>query len=277
MGVSLKHKFASGKSNGTDATLVQPSNWNDEHNLTLNGNSVLGNATGGNAAAAEVPMGTLGASILASGTLADLIAAGVPIFTTGDAKLTFKTSADTGWIMAADQTIGNTSSGATYANVLAQALYTLLWNNISNTYAPVTGGRGGSAAADWAAQKPLQLTLMLGRALAISGTGSGLTARALGQNLGEETHLLSTGEMPAHNHGVTDPTHTHTIAEEGAGQATVGSIAGSGGNSYVTPAGGPFGGQIGSSATGVTIQNAGGGAVHNNMQPTSFLNVMIKL
>jgi hypothetical protein len=29
--------------------------------------------------------------------------------------------------------------------------------------------------------------------------------------------------------------------------------------------------------TGVTIQNAGSGAAHNIMQPTSFWNIMIKL
>jgi hypothetical protein len=50
-----------------------------------------------------------------------------------------------------DHTIGSALSGATYANADAQCLYTLLWNNVTNTYAPVTGGRGGSAAADWPA------------------------------------------------------------------------------------------------------------------------------
>lgn len=32
-----------------------------------------------------------------------------------------------------------------------------------------------------------------------------------------------------------------------------------------------------SAATGVTIQNPGGGGAHNIMQPTAFLNAMIKL
>jgi hypothetical protein len=42
MAVSLKHAFSSGKADGTDATLVQPSNWNSEHNLTVSAPSVLG-------------------------------------------------------------------------------------------------------------------------------------------------------------------------------------------------------------------------------------------
>jgi len=42
MAVSLKHAFSSGKADGVDATLVQPSNWNSEHNLTVSSTSVLG-------------------------------------------------------------------------------------------------------------------------------------------------------------------------------------------------------------------------------------------
>jgi microcystin-dependent protein len=34
---------------------------------------------------------------------------------------------------------------------------------------------------------------------------------------------------------------------------------------------------VASNTTGITIQNAGSGNAHNNMQPTLFLNVMIKL
>jgi hypothetical protein len=42
MAVSLKHAFSSGKADGVDATLVQPSNWNSEHNLTVSSPIVLG-------------------------------------------------------------------------------------------------------------------------------------------------------------------------------------------------------------------------------------------
>lgn len=59
MAVSLKHKFASAKSDGGDTTLVRPSNWNDEHDLTAAANSVL--ASGATTAVAEV---TLSASNL---------------------------------------------------------------------------------------------------------------------------------------------------------------------------------------------------------------------
>ncbi len=184
MSVSLTHAKVSSKSDGTDATQIQPSDWNAQHTLTCAGNSLIGNPTGSTGAATEIPCTAQGRSLLNAATLADLIAAGFPIFSTGDAKLTLKNTADAGWIMMNDGTIGNVSSGATFADASAQALYTLLWNNCLDAWAPVTGGRGASAAADWAAQKPIALTKQLGRALIIAGAGSGLTSRALGQILG---------------------------------------------------------------------------------------------
>lgn len=173
---------------------------------------------------------------------------------TGDIKLTLKTAADAGWLMCNDGTIGSASSGATTrANADTSALYTLLWTNVSNTYAPVTGGRGGSAAADFAANKPIALTKMLGRALAVSGTGSTLTARTLGQTVGAETHALTIAELAAHTH----PQQGDTVV------ANAGATAQGGGGAGWT--------------LGGTTQSTGSGDAHNNMQPTSFLNAMIKL
>lgn len=68
MTVSLKHTFASVKSDGTDASLVQPSNWNAEHTLSLATNKVLGRATAGTGAAEELSVGT--ALSISGGTLA---------------------------------------------------------------------------------------------------------------------------------------------------------------------------------------------------------------
>jgi hypothetical protein len=43
--VSLKHAFTSAVADGADASLVRPSNWNAEHNLTLAADRVLGRLT----------------------------------------------------------------------------------------------------------------------------------------------------------------------------------------------------------------------------------------
>lgn len=174
-------------------------------------------------------------------------------FTTSDVKLTMKAVADAGWVLCNDGTIGPAGSGATArANADCQALYTLLWTNVSNTFAPVTGGRGASAAADWAAGKTLALTKVLGRSLAVAGSGASLTARSLGQTLGAETHTLALTEIPAHTHGVKYA------------------------NNQGMPAGGNTVAVQGASAT-VQSDSAGGGGSHNNMQPTTFVNMMLKL
>lgn len=60
MTVSLKHAFTSPKTDGSDATLVQPSNWNAEHSLQLATNRLLGRTTAGTGVAEEISVaGTL--------------------------------------------------------------------------------------------------------------------------------------------------------------------------------------------------------------------------
>lgn len=54
MTVSLKHAFTSPKSDGTDSTLVQPSNWNAEHTLSLAAGKVLGRDSSGAGTAQEL-------------------------------------------------------------------------------------------------------------------------------------------------------------------------------------------------------------------------------
>lgn len=46
MALNVKHAFTSAKSDGTDSTLVQPSNWNANHVLTATAGTVLGAPTG---------------------------------------------------------------------------------------------------------------------------------------------------------------------------------------------------------------------------------------
>lgn len=193
-------------------------------------------------------------------------------WSTGDVKLTVKTVADSGWLLFADQTIGNVGSGATYANANALALYTLLWNNISsptsNAFAPVTGGLGASAAADWAGLKPMLLLKTLGRALALSGAGSGLTSRALGSNVGGETQTLITANLPPYT-----PSGSVSVNSGAAfgGNTGGGTVVNVGSNNTV-----PLGN---ASLTAAFTGSAQGGTstAFSIMQPSTFLNAMIKL
>jgi hypothetical protein len=56
MAISLKHKFVSSKSDGIDPTQVQPSNWNDQHDLTLASKHILGRYSSGAGAVEEIPL-----------------------------------------------------------------------------------------------------------------------------------------------------------------------------------------------------------------------------
>src|SRR4051794_18936664 len=48
-----------------------------------------------------------------------------------------------------------------------------------------------------------------------TGVSAGQTTRSRGQFGGTETHQLTTAQLPAHAHAVTDPGHAHSIADPG--------------------------------------------------------------
>src|SRR5947208_1688739 len=72
------------------------------------------------------------------------------IFQTGQIIPMYGTGVLTGFVRANGRTIGSATSGATErANADAQSLFQNLWGADANL--AVSGGRGASAAADWAA------------------------------------------------------------------------------------------------------------------------------
>lgn len=184
-------------------------------------------------------------------------------FTTGDVKLTLKTVADSTWVMMNDGTLGDASSGASYAIATTANLFTLLYNNTTDSNCPLftsggvgtTRGAQGTAATAYANHCRLSLPKVLGRALAGAGAGSGLTNRAIASTFGEENHVLLAAELAPHQHNQ----QSNTILNTGA----------------------PLAGGAGEPATGLGgVTDSGIGlssTPHNTMQPTSFLNVMIKL
>jgi hypothetical protein len=203
-------------------------------------------------------------------------------WSTGDVKSTIKTVADTGWLMMNDGTIGNVSSGANFAGTPAQVLYALLWNNVTNTYAPVTGGRGANAAADWAANKPIALLAVLGRALGFAGAGSGLTSRALGQTAGVETQPIAQANLPNVTLPATSLTGATTLSLALNSDNTSGAVGAVGSNILIGGAHTSVqtnldGGSTAATTIGGNVPLGGSGTALNIMQPTVFLNVMIKL
>lgn len=193
-----------------------------------------------------------------------------------------------GCIWPDGKTIGNAAStGTNRANNDVKMLFIKLWNNFSNTELPVSGGRGGSALADWNANKTIQVPDLRGRILVgkdnmggisanrITSALSGIDGDILGVSGGAEAHTLSTAELATHSHGISDPGHRHTGGVptlSGIGHFGVQIIASSKNSmsdgSALTNAF-PY---DSTESTGITAQNTGSGTAHNNTQPSYVLN-----
>lgn len=200
-------------------------------------------------------------------------------FSTGDLKPTHKVSADPSWILWSDGTIGDGSSGASIrANADTAALFALYWTNYSNTLCPVSSGRGVSAVADYAAHKTITLPVGAGRVFGLAGAGSGLTSRTVGSSVGGEILTLIRSDLPnaSITVTVTDPGHVHSIAlwnSSGVGGGAA--ISASSNINVITST------TTASATTGITAAfNMNGNVTQTTpslMQPTTFINMMIKL
>lgn len=138
------------------------------------------------------------------------------LFQTGDAKFSFGSGALSGFVRLNGRTIGNAGSGATErANADCQALYIWLWDRFSDTICPVSGGRGGSGSADFAAGKTIQLLDARGRgAFGVDDMGNSPASRLNGATFdvggtttpgssgGAATHTLDGSQIPTHLHGI---------------------------------------------------------------------------
>lgn len=117
---------------------------------------------------------------------------------TGEMKAYPGATAPTGYVLMEGGTIGSATSGASVrANADTEALFLLLWDNSTNAELPVSTGRGGSAAADWADNETITLPDIRGRGLIGTGTGGGLTARTNFDTGGGEDKVLLEANLPS--------------------------------------------------------------------------------
>lgn len=157
------------------------------------------------------------------------------IYQTGDLKSRYGTGVHTGWVRLNGRTIGSATSGATErANADTEDLFLYLY--AADTNLAVSGGRGASAAADWAANKTIALPDGRGRILAalddmgnsaasrLTLTYFGATPTVLGAAKDGQSVTLGTLNLPAYT-----PSGTVTITAERTAQ--ISQFSGSGGQS----------------------------------------------
>jgi hypothetical protein len=219
------------------------------------------------------------------------------VMQTGDFKLRYDVAIISGFVRLNGKTIGSAASGATeLADPSAQALFNYLW--VKDTTLVVTpGGRGASAAADWAANK--QLTLPDGRnrllmALADMGNSDvGLLASntftkgnqiTLGSMLGVARRAIDSTMLPSHYHSaaIYDPTHTHTYGytswgNQAGNQAGYWGLSSNAFNATATTGGAATGVRVNSSNGIDTTYSAGGGGPFDIANPALLITVYMKL
>ena len=105
----------------------------------------------------------------------------------------------------------------------------------------------------------------------IVGAGSGYGVGATG---GASTVTLSVNEMPSHNHGINDPSHAHSVPRD---WRTPGSIDSTGAGSESGGSNGGYNFNTLAASTGITIQNNGGNAAHENRPPYYALAYIMKV
>lgn len=209
------------------------------------------------------------------------------ILQTGWLQPIYGTGVVTGFVRANGRTIGNATSGATErANADTLALYSFLYGQDVNL--AVSGGRGASSAADYAANKTLTLPDWRGRALAfmddmgnsaagrLTAAGFGVAATVLGAaSTPTETKTLAAANLPPY-------TPTGTIAVAGTTPVKeLGINASGGGLTVYAPGGGAGTDAIPLSVSSQTFTGtAAPGQISTPfaiVQPTMLATVYLKL
>lgn len=192
MAISLKHKFTLAKADGTDNTVVQPSDWNDDHVITAASGKVLGTRTD-STTVTELPIAvdssgnvSLGAGLAVGGnatvtgnlTITGTISGGVPSSIPAGTRMLFQqTAAPTGWTK-------DTNPGLNHG-------------------LRVTGGTASTGGS-------LPFTSVFASRAVSGSTSSEATTGTV------HDHTLTIEQIPSHTHSYTTPRNTGGASQTGS-------------------------------------------------------------
>lgn len=167
---------------------------------------------------------------------------------------------------------GSTTPNSTFAfpvgQEISRTIYASLFAIMGTTYGP----GNGSTTFNLPDKSGRVSAMRESSASRLTPSHFGGTSTSLGATGGLESHALTVAQLASHTHSntLTDPGHTHSGATGGANVAVISNA----GATVMQP-----GGAIGSSSTGITINNAssGSGSSHNNVQPTIICNYIIRI
>lgn len=152
---------------------------------------------------------------------------------------------------------GSSNAPSGWMNCQGQAVYRNDYPDLFSVIGTTYGAGNGTTT--------FNLPNLSGRVVVGQGSGAGLTARSMGATGGAETHTLTTDEMPSH-------THTSNAVGSTLGLMTANGLntAGAGlDSSAVEP-------NLFAAPAALSIDGSGSGVAHNNMQPFTVLNYIIK-
>jgi microcystin-dependent protein len=163
-------------------------------------------------------------------------------------------------------------------SVYPVATYPIAAANIATPWRTFAGasdpGGANFRVPDLRGLTPVGLDAMPGGGRANRMTRS--VAIVIAGRTGEETHIVTNAEMPFHGHGVnfSDPGHVHSGNYFQNRGANPNSTAGGNAQSEYQ---GEFATPAATTGIQVSIQGNGGGAAHENVQPTVFVPYIVCL
>jgi microcystin-dependent protein len=175
----------------------------------------------------------------------------------------------------------NSSFVLPYGQAISRTTYATYFTQVSTTFGTGDGSTTFNVP-DLRGRVPFGKDNMGGSAasrLSNAATG-GIVGTTLGATGGEQAHTLTTAELAAHSHGITDPGHNHppingaTAVQDGGANDPLGTNAGSQTRRVSTSVPSQA---TGTNTTGISINNAGSGNSHNSVPPGIVLNYILRV